>query len=346
MEIGSEFWKNSKKLKKDNEQFFLTGRTALDAIIEDITYDNEILSVLLPGYCCESMIIPFVRHGIKVRFYEIFEYNGHLYADVPKPQVKEIFFAITYFGNSNLTFINPLYEKWEEIWEFTIEDRTHSFFHKNKIMRAKYEFCSLRKWMAIDGLAIARKKDGYFKINFNSYKTFDEYCKIRNSAFALKNNYINGEKLDKNIYLDLFSEAENMIDETYESFRPDINSIIEFYIGMQNLDEMRCVRQENAEFLLKELNDIVEVDALLDMDEGICPLCVPIVISEKRDEFRRYLINREIYCPVHWPMSKWHVGVTERTSNLYNREISLICDQRYSKNDMQREINAIKNYFS
>ena len=36
-----------------------------------------------------------------------------------------------------------------------------------------------------------------------------------------------------------------------------------------------------------------------------CPLFVPILV-EHRDEIRRLLASEGIYCPVHWPLSKFH----------------------------------------
>ena len=62
MEIGSEFWKYNKKYISENEELFLSGRTALDAIIKDILSEYRIESALLPSYCCHTMIEPFIRN--------------------------------------------------------------------------------------------------------------------------------------------------------------------------------------------------------------------------------------------------------------------------------------------
>ena len=48
----------------------------------------------------------------------------------------------------------------------------------------------------------------------------------------------------------------------------------------------------------------------------------------------KYLISKEIYCPVHWPKPKQiPIGLS---NVLYEQELSLVCDQRYDKKDMMR----------
>ena len=80
------------------------------------------------------------------------------------------------------------------------------------------------------------------------------------------------------------------------------------------------------------LKDAVEFVFLKeDMD---CPLFVPI-ITKKRNEIRQFLTDNKIYCPVHWPKP---AGCE---SNLYDTELSLICDQRYSEEDMKRLVEVL-----
>jgi hypothetical protein len=54
------------------------------------------------------------------------------------------------------------------------------------------------------------------------------------------------------------------------------------------------------------------------------------------------LIREQIYCPIHWPKSPYHGDCGE----LYDRELSLICDQRYDLTDMARMVGVIQRYFN
>ena len=75
-EIGSEFFKletNRNSMwplyakSKGHIEFYLSGRSALDGIVKDICSDRKKHSVVLPAYCCDSMIIPFLKHITKIQ---------------------------------------------------------------------------------------------------------------------------------------------------------------------------------------------------------------------------------------------------------------------------------------
>lgn len=82
------------------------------------------------------------------------------------------------------------------------------------------------------------------------------------------------------------------------------------------------------------------------MSDNDVPLFVPILVKKGyRDSLRNYLIAHQIYCPVHWPVSEYHREVTKDGRIIYEEELSLVCDQRYSIADMKREIKTIKQFF-
>jgi len=77
-EIGSEFWDmpiagNKNTLFVESAQWFLSGRSALTAIIRIIKKNNkDIHTVAMPSWCCASMVVPFLREGIKVHYYPVY----------------------------------------------------------------------------------------------------------------------------------------------------------------------------------------------------------------------------------------------------------------------------------
>ena len=83
-----------------------------------------------------------------------------------------------------------------------------------------------------------------------------------------------------------------------------------------------------------------------EMKSADCPFFVPIIVPDgKRNELRRFLINKDIYCPVHWPVSQLH-KLGEKEQFLYDNELSLVCDQRYSEYDMNRMVDLINSFLS
>lgn len=340
MEIGSEFWKNKKQYFNDNVSFCLSGRTALDAIVKDATKTFDIKSALLPSYCCHTMIEPFVKNGIAVRFYDVYvnEYDV-LTADIPAPYKNEIFYIMKYFGDTDISYTGD--GKDSSGWTVTVEDLTHSCFCTGYESKADYCFASYRKWFAVDGIAAVWSKHSRLANMFN--REFEEYCSIRNDAFEQKTRYMAGEPIAKETYLDTFAKAEDLLSEHYEGCiaRPD--SIGNLYSFIDTIKDVAQTRRSNAYTLQQGLSDIDGIKCFVNFNnEAKCPLFVPILVEPAlRDKLRSYLIQHEIYCPVHWPLSQYHSVISSRAKEVYDSELSLVCDQRYTKTDMALVIETI-----
>ena len=96
-EIGSEFWEKyepNTEEQENNVAYLLSGRTALSFIIKDILANSKIRTALLPAYCCDSMIVPFVENGIEVTFYEVDSDGVHYQKDVDC----DVVLLLDYFG--------------------------------------------------------------------------------------------------------------------------------------------------------------------------------------------------------------------------------------------------------
>ena len=76
LEIGSEFWQVDNLTQKNHlfpsgTKWFLSGQNALNFIIDDIKSKYDVSSVVLPSWCCDSMIIPFIINDFDISFYDI-----------------------------------------------------------------------------------------------------------------------------------------------------------------------------------------------------------------------------------------------------------------------------------
>lgn len=330
-EIGSEFWSHKIQMQTnatDNDIYFLSGRTALRAIIDDIRQTRNFRKVLLPSYCCESMIEPFSANNIDVQFYQV----GAECSVYPYENDADAVLLIDHFG-----YVNPENERIacqeKHVGKIVIYDATHKLDGNAAIEAcADYSFCSYRKWFYCN-CAKAIKYTGEF--GFGQLKTNTRYIELRDRAATKKENYIDGLTLEKQEFLKLFSEAEKMLDEDYVG-----------YLGVPvvfDVNEIAVKRKENAAYLIGELKQIPEIKLWRDsVQSGDFPMFVPILVDSLiRDDLRGVLIKERIYCPVHWPISSHHCGCNE----LYGMELSLICDQRYGLADMERMVKVIKNFF-
>lgn len=344
MEIGSEFWKKDNKYFSPNDTFYLCGRTAIEAIIKDAIENFGVSSVLMPSFCCYTMLEPIMRK-VQIRFYDVaYDENGMLcIPEIPETRHHELIFVMTYFGSMSLKGLEEL-----DIsrWDCAVEDMTHNCFTNDYSSSATYSFASYRKWFAVDGVAIARKKNGKLKNPNRPHN--DKFSKYRNKAFELKWQYMEGALCEKQKYLDYFAKAGEELRQDYSDRLPNINAIIELEKFNSSIEKVRRIRQQNAATLRDGLKDLeCFIQPMVEFnDSEVCPLFFPIKVEEgHRDELRKFLISKNIYSPIHWPISELHKGISMNARTVYSTELSLVCDQRYSTFDMMRVVDSIHEYY-
>lgn len=326
-EIGSEFWDVPAAMHinqhfPESTQWYVSGRSALQAIVKDL---KDCRSVEMPSWCCDSMIKPFIDAGIEVHFYPVYPQKG-LVQEIRSDS--DVLFIMDYFGYTGPSQNLGGYKG------IVIRDVTHSVFSAD-YSDADYYFGSLRKWCGVwtGGYAWS---DHALPMEENPDKG---YTALRQKAMRIKSEYINnGEKGDKG-YLKIYDEAEDLLENL--GITPAAERDIEIANSL-DIYNIRMRRRANAQILMNAFPDRLIFPELQDSD---CPMFVPIlVLDEKRDELRRYLIDHSIYCPIHWPASRYH-KLHEKELILYDNELSLICDQRYTEKDMYRVIEIVKQFW-
>lgn len=93
-----------------------------------------------------------------------------------------------------------------------------------------------------------------------------------------------------------------------------------------DIDFIKKKRQKNARYLLKNIEFDKNIKPIFkEIKSEDVPLFFPILV---RDRF----IENGIYCPTHWGVSIYRT-LTEKERQIYDNEMSVICDQRYSVED-------------
>lgn len=288
-----------------------SGRTAIEAVLKQL---SDAHTALLPSYCCDSMIVPFRTAGINVKFYQV-EWDGRLKIAIDGSA--DILLCCNYFG-----FKNDM----PEFDGVIIEDITHSFLSTvSAHPRSDYLVASLRKWEPVNC-------GGYCSVEVNGKTPPDEFITLKTATMNLKTEYLEDrdeEKKEK--YLQMFGESNHWLAEYYSGLL--IDPFSRDYLESVDVVKQRERRRNNAKVLYDGLSGKVQfMFSERDMD---CPLFVPILLPN-RNEVRAHLTKNEIYCPIHWPRPE---GCE---SNIYDMELSLICDQRYGIEDMKRIVSVLK----
>lgn len=328
IEIGSEFWFEDdlpQVISDRDGVYVLSGRTAIDLIIQDILASRKVSNVYMPAWGCDSMIAPFTDRGIKQDFYDV-RFGTGLQYYVDENHQADIFYMTDYFGYEN-TINLDIVKQYKNKGAVILYDRTHSFLMNNDpyLELADYSFASIRKWMGvIGGAVVERVKDVVLKPC--------PYLSPKETAMRMKQAYMaGGDSVDKQEFLKLYGEFGHHLAEDYRDYAMDDLS----YAIYKTIDfeAMKAQRRANAQYLHEHLN----IKILSPLTSNACPLFVPVLFptKEERDRMRKKLIEAEIYCPIHWPKPT-QIPADFEANKIYDNELSLICDQRYNTEDIAR----------
>ena len=357
LEIGSEFWeyalyenvyhKIPDWLNWGRENRLLaTGRTALNHVICDIRATHLLNLVYVPSFCCYTMIEPFVSNGVKVLFYDVLvNEKGGLDFNIDYNVDCDALLVMNYFGflSSDINVIAEHFKKKKKV--IIIEDATHSLFCKNAYnSNSDYVFASFRKWTAIPGGGLASKINSDYNI-VEPMKKHETFVKMKIEGMQRKAEYINSSGSEKNIFLQIFRQSELLIERDYKEYAIDDLSFA--ILEQLDINKLRIKRLTNAQLLISDLKEHSEFKPLFNNATfNDCPLFVPVICKPgKRDRLKQFLIENNIFCPVHWPKSDLHI-FNKNSESIYDLELSIVCDQRYDSEDMERIITVINNFKS
>jgi dTDP-4-amino-4,6-dideoxygalactose transaminase len=91
-------------------------------------------------------------------------------------------------------------------------------------------------------------------------------------------------------------------------------------------------RRDNYTKLLEQIGEYALFGAL---PKEVVPLGFPVRVSN-RDYVRQHLFERNVYPPVHWPIRGFVPDGFEDSHRLSDEILTLVCDQRYTPEDMIR----------
>lgn len=348
-EIGSYFWLDGKEESINEKQtdwlpyvedrcFTFSGRNAIDIALRDILKNRAIERVLVPSYCCVSMLQSFIDRGLKTDFYDVSYKNGSFTYDITDINAHTLILIMSYFGLAT-TETHKIIAGIKKSGAVVIEDITHSLLNNTPASEnSDYIVASLRKWFAIPTGGWVGKRVGQLaeKPNIDSNHAVVE--KI--TAMQEKYDYLTGKIDTKEDFLLAQAKFDNdlihvdrmlMIDDTSRRI-----------IETTAVDEVVEQRRKNVCTLLEGLNDLdgkIMTLPKVDLKEET-PLFLPVFMrTNDRDALRKYLIGKGIYCPVHWPeVMGAEVGIRAN-------ELSLICDQRYAEGDMRAIVDEIHVWY-
>ena len=333
--IGGEFAIHPKGFETfDNTSYlqsidYSSGRCGLYAILKDIeSLRKKRGGILLPNYLCASITNTIIDAGWNYKFSDVSDDLQIETESIERILCNldfNVILLINYFGMASLSeIVSHIRTCYTNI--IIIVDSVQAFYNQ-RIEGADYNFTSLRKWFPCPDGAIVAKASGYpikpVPLNENMWAQY----KMAGNLLKSYSYYI-----DDRISLNLIERGEDLLDKNYLSVCSEASKKI---MNFLNLEEIAEIRKKNAGVLHREL---VQMGIRHLYSESEVPLFIPIFI-DYRDTVQKYFYRNNIFTPKHWPYISENVN---GINNLYSRELSLICDQRYDEEDMMRQIAVLK----
>ena len=315
-------------------KYFMSGRCGIYYALGDIIAEDQKRTAYVPVYTCETVLAPFHKAGFRLVFYEVDENLTPVFDPAVLDGISVLSLCGYYgFSRYDRDFVAECKRRGIKI----IEDTTHSVFSADGIdPNCDYIAGSFRKWLGVPCGGFAIKTNGKFRI---PVKPADpEHVSLRKACIALKNDFALQPQDQKKKIMEegnaLFWKSELKLREIFDAYASDEESvrILEYY----PVDTLIRKRRENYQMLLDGINPNKAFRIVFDeLPEGVVPSHLTL-LAENRDFLQKELLQDGISSTAYWPVGPLipREGF-EKSRYVYDHVLSLPCDQRYGREEME-----------
>jgi len=349
-DIGSSFYtlhendSEYKALKEhqvslsENYSLYYSGRNALLAILKHIESLQEIQTIWLPNYYCDTVVNMVQKNYASIQFYDVNpfdEFDKTVDFNVfSKPE--DVVILNNFWGLSSFE-----YDIDRDASPIIIEDHTHGWLSKESLnSKADYCISAIRKYYPIPtgGMAwMPRTKEP-----FNFYKeTIDKHIQQSWSSFNqsmnLKRQFIKkGNTSLKQQYLSFLKEADVLLSKsnTYTEPKADHKKLLNAYISLNP----NSIKESHLQYIYKNAQESKQFKVIKRRDFLAFGLLVLFKNKDLFNDFKSHMIANAIY-PAHlWP---------NNTINLeWQYILNIHVDFRYTLKDMDYIIETVNNWIN
>ena len=315
------------------------GRSAISLAITILKKKNNNLKVLLPLYCCKSVIQPFKENGMKILYYSMGQ-DLNSPNNLPENTNNTLLLFIHYFGKKNTSMLKFI-TKQKRISNnfFIIEDLVQtclSKIYKNYV--GDFLITSFRKFLPVpDGAILATD----YLYNNNLLISDPDYLAKQILSKTLRKN----NKFEK-LYLNLYNESEKILDKKIELREISFFSKLLYQnLNINFIQKKRIINWKKIYLSFKKnKNEIQSLYTSIVKNE--VPLAYPVLINpKKRRKFVNYLKKNRIYCAIHWNLEYKKNDKIFYDDYLISKSIvSIPLDHRIDEKKMQRLVKIINEF--
>jgi dTDP-4-amino-4,6-dideoxygalactose transaminase len=322
------------------------GRSALLIAAASILQRGGRSRAWLPAFACASVAQPFVQAGFDIKYYasNVGSINGRISS--LEPESGDTLLFIHYFGHQNKEMLQAARELHKAgVW--IIEDCVQASFRPQLAECSDFAITSYRKILpVVDGaLLLSRSPIDLSDLALKLRPPEEAFVSAKMMAKSLR-----GASAAAEDFLPVLERAEAWLDA---EIVPRNRSWLSSWV-MERLDlDDACVKRR-ANWLqmsqrIGECDLTGQVEAVFkSLADDVVPLGFPVRVSRGvRNELRRFLSDKDIYCPVHWPLD--HLPLNEAFAlarDLEQNLLTLPIDQRMSAEQVERLVKELVLFFS
>ena len=316
-----------------------TGRSALLIVAGAIERRGGVKRVWLPAYCCASIAQPFRQRGFEVEYYAVGPCLFDSESPLPHPRRGETLLFIDYFGHRNTRMVDAAAE-YRSAGVWIIEDRVQAGLARPRALAGHFAVTSDRKLLPVpDGALVAAESPLDMPVIDIALEDPDEAFISAKIVGAV----LRDADGPADAFLSPLEAAEARLDGRIVARR---RSWLSEWMTMR-LDRRAAAerRRENWSNLMRALRaerlQSLVAPIISAPGDGDVPLGVLVRVAKgQRDRLRRFLAERRIYCPVHWPLD--HVPAAfSQEHELSHNVLTLPIDQRMSSSQLAYLVDAL-----
>lgn len=316
----------------DHVLYFDSGRSALRHLVKKLggRYDK----VLLPEFICSSVARCFERS--RISYYRLREdFSPDIESISAAGPEGSIIYVMHYFGSvQDKNLLSAIRTMADDCGSLIIEDSTHSIFSAKKTI-GDFMVASIRKWLPLSG-GVLYYDGPYEEKPFYHASVDNEAVK----GMVLKDMYLKNLLDCNSLYREIFEKSEEALDRQKDiRAMSDLSKFIASCIG---IDDLITKRRENYSYLKERLSER-GIKPALELKDGETPLVFPLRLHN-RDSLRSYLMEKKIYCAVHWPFYDHLPEMRPFARRNADELLSLPIDQRYDRDHMDYLLKALDDY--
>lgn len=285
----------------------------------DLLIQTEINRIWMPKFICNSMIEPLMLLKIDIQYYNI---NESFYPQLPDYiEGDEYIFYVNYFGLCT-GVQKELLSKYPS--KNIIFDHSQAFFISPldcfSTIYSPRKFLPIAEGGLLISQAITNPQYLASRELIEMVKQYD-YCLTRRLSNASEG--YNDFKCNEELFSDCIPK--------------NISDITDDLLNCFDYESIKKKRLNNFKFLHSQLKNINQL--AVDFENIESPLVYPLLLDFSLAD---RLIENKIFTPTYW------IDSLERLSNesfeykFISQTTNLICDQRYSQEDMQYQVDVIK----